>query len=352
MDVIAKLKASLGPLLERQRAPADAWRGQHPLLGEVLLAAHDDANRRDALVLAGGLAALLLVALTMLTGWWTLALTPVGLFALYLIGPGLPAASTMQLYGASRVTAANGAAFLGMLDELGERAGLVSRPELHVIPSATLAAFTAGDAARPAIAVTEGLVRKLTLPELAGVLAHEVAHIRNGDLWTLAVADGLTRLSRVLSFLGLVLAVFNIPSLVTGLPGASWLAIGLLAGSPLFASAAQLTLKREREHLADETAAALIGGKGELIRTIAKLETYAGTWLEDVLFPMRRLPFPSLLRSHPSSEARIARLDETLMPPPVWPPVRIDQGPLITALAGYGTSGMQPRYRWGSGVWY
>ncbi len=57
----------------------------------------------------------------------------------------------------------------------------------------TLNAFAAGSRQNSAIAVTEGLLRRLTLAEIAGVLAHEVAHIRNNDLLVMGLADVITR---------------------------------------------------------------------------------------------------------------------------------------------------------------
>src|SRR5690606_22009340 len=102
------------------------------------------------------------------------------------------------------------------LEIISERAGLERRPRLFVIPSSTLNAFATGSRDNATIAVTAGLLRTLSLRELAGVLAHEVSHIRNNDLWVMSLADAMSRFTQALSTLAVMLASFNIMGMLVG----------------------------------------------------------------------------------------------------------------------------------------
>jgi heat shock protein HtpX len=73
--------------------------------------------------------------------------------------------------------------------------GLPQAPALYYVPSRMLNAFAVGQRHEVAIALTDGLLRHLTLRELAGVLAHEVGHVRNHDLWIMGLADAIGRLT-------------------------------------------------------------------------------------------------------------------------------------------------------------
>jgi heat shock protein HtpX len=83
--------------------------------------------------------------------------------------------------------------------------GAVLRPQ----PDAN--AFAVGHSPEAAIALTDGLLRHLTLRELAGVLAHEVSHVRNHDLWIVGLADAIGRLTSLMSFFGMILLAIDLP---------------------------------------------------------------------------------------------------------------------------------------------
>ena len=87
----------------------------------------------------------------------------------------------------------------GESDESG-RAELKAKPTLYVIPSLTLNAFATGSPGHAAIGITEGLVRKLSMKEVAAVLAHEISHIRNNDLTVMAIADIASRIVQGMSY--------------------------------------------------------------------------------------------------------------------------------------------------------
>ncbi|HRN84165.1 MAG TPA: M48 family metalloprotease, partial [Hyphomicrobium sp.] len=117
----------------------------------------------------------------------------------------------------------------------------------------------------------------------------------------------------------------------------------------------QLGLSRAREFQADADAAALTGDPQALASALRRLETYTGHFWEDLMFPVpgRRVPHPSLLRSHPETEDRIQRLLalKTASSGSAWhAPLVIVEQPMVS-LVGYGPGDMRPRYRW-PGLWF
>jgi heat shock protein HtpX len=84
---------------------------------------------------------------------------------------------------------------------------------------------------------------------------------------------------------------------------------------------------------------------------LEKLERYQGHFWEDMMLPVpgRRIPTPSLLRSHPLTQERVARL-RALQDAPMLPQLSIAEEPMVS-LVGLGPIAMRPRYRW-TGVWF
>jgi heat shock protein HtpX len=171
-----------------------------------------------------------------------------------------------------------------------------------------LNAFSVGDRDHAVIALTDGILRRLDLRELAGVLAHEISHIRNRDLWLMSLADLVGRLARVMTLLGLSLVIIGLPIWLGGGAQPPGLLILLLLFAPQLTVLLQLALSRAREFDADLDAAGLTGDPKGLISALAKLEHHQRGFWEQILMPGQRLPEPSLLRSHPPTEERIARL--------------------------------------------
>ena len=104
---------------------------------------------------------------------------------------------------------------------------------------------------------------------------------------------------------------------LSGAAGVPWLVVPLLLFAPQNATLLQLALSRARELDADLDAAGLTGDPGGLASALAKLERYQrGAW-EQILIPGRRLPEPSVLRTHPPTAERIARLEALSGAPPL-----------------------------------
>jgi heat shock protein HtpX len=248
-----------------------------------------------------------------LLGWllWgkagVLVLIAVGLVAVFL-NPSMSPAWVMRLYGASAIGAERAPGLSRIVGVLAERAGLERRPDLYYVPSGMLNAFAVGNPRHSAIAVTDGLVRGLDTAELVGVLAHEMSHIRNNDLWVMGLADVFSRATSLLSLIGQFLLLLNLPLMMFSGVTINWYAILLLIFAPVLSALAQLALSRAREYDADLNAVRLTGDPDGLAGALVKIERRQGGWLEKVLMPGRRIPEPSLLRTHPETSERVRRL--------------------------------------------
>lgn len=265
------------------------------------------------------------------------------------LSPSIPPTFLLSMYRAEPLDRAEFPEGYEILKELARRADLPSVPQLYYIPSSLLNAFAVGNLRSAAIAVTDGLVRTLSLRELTGVLAHEVSHVRNNDLWIMNLADTMSRITGWFSYFGIFLLVLNLPLFLAGTTGVSWILIFLLIFAPTLMSLLQLALSRTREFDADLDAAELTGDPVGLASALEKLERYHGRFWEEFFFPGRQIPEPSLLRTHPPTEQRVRRLLELKQPAhyaadlrplrPVSMPesLRLVKGP--------------PRWRW-PGLWY
>jgi len=191
---------------------------------------------------------------------------------------------------------------------LSQIAGLKKVPLLYYIPSEVINAFATGRNGNAHIALSDGLLRALTVDELTGVLAHEISHLKHNDLWVMNLADILSRLTAALALFGYLLTVVLLPVYFFSGVSIPWLALVLLWLAPHISALLQMALSRNREYGADIYAAELTENPLKLASALRKIEIYQGRWLEQVLFPGRRIPNPSLLRTHPKLEERIKRL--------------------------------------------
>jgi heat shock protein HtpX len=322
-----------------------------PFLDSAALNAHKQQNSVQTLLLFTGLGLLLGFSAMLLFGLPGLAWAAVLLGVMLILMPTIPPELIMRMYRARLVVPRPGDQLSEIVGVLSERAALPARPSLYVVPSMALNAFAAGKPDRAAIAITEGLLRRLDLREVAGVLAHEMSHIRNNDLWVMGLADALTRLTQAMSYVAIVLAVFNLFAALQGEQYASWWAIAFLYLAPMLSNLLQLGLSRAREFDADLEAAQLTGDPIGLASALRRLEDHAGRFWEDLMPPApgRRVAYPSVLRSHPTTEERIERL-QNITTQPVLPPLILVERPQFS-LVGFGPVEMRPRIRF-PGVWF
>jgi heat shock protein HtpX len=322
-----------------------------PLLDDNRRREHKARNRLHSALLVGGLGLVTAFSVWLIWSWTGVLVTLVCIGALYAFAPRLPPGIVMRMYRAQPLDPRHGEQIAYIVNVLSQRAELPAAPAVYIIPSMTLNAFATGTPNRAVIGITEGLLRRLPLRELAGVLAHEISHIRNNDLAVMSLADVMTRFTQGLSYLALILAIFNLPGILLGESDISLLALLLLYLAPTIGSLLQLGLSRTREYDADLEGAQLTGDPRGLASALDKLERYQGHFWEDLMFPVpgRRIPQPSLLRSHPPTEQRVARLlalESRQMPPPI----EVVEEPMVS-LVGLGPGSMRPRYRF-PGVWF
>ncbi len=223
-------------------------------------------------------------------------------------------ALTLRLYRARALHPHEAPEIWPLLHELSARAGLPATPVPHYVPSAVVNAFATGSKQEASIALTDGLLRRLSPRELAGVLAHESVHITNEDLRVMRLADSVSRLTSLLAMVGQIAIVFSLLALLAGAVAVNWPGLLLLAASPQLALLAQLGLSRVREFDADRLAAELTGDPQGLASALAKIERVSRSW-RAWLWPGWGNPEPSWLRTHPATQERISRL-LTLAPRP------------------------------------
>jgi heat shock protein HtpX len=215
----------------------------------------------------------------------------------------------LAMYKARRVSAAEFPFGIAIVEELARRAELPAVPELFVIPSKLMNAFAVGRRDNSVIAVTDALVRNMSQRELAGVLAHEISHIAHEDVRVMAFADMVSRFTSFMSTVGLVSLLLNLLGFAGGYETqVPWLAVLVLLAAPTIGGLLQMALSRTREFDADLGTAILTGDPDGLASALVKLERAQGRLWEGLMLPGGRVPNPSVLRTHPLTADRVARL--------------------------------------------
>ena len=197
-----------------------------------------------------------------------------------------------------------------MVRELSHSAG-IPMPRLYMIPQDQPNAFATGrNPKHSAVAVTRGITQLLSESELRGVIAHELAHIRNRDVLIQTVAAAI---GGAITWLGYALLFMGDDESPLGLIGA--LAMVLLA--PIAATIIQLAISRQREYAADATGAKISGSANALADALERLEAGAKAMPMQVNQAAEPLyivkPFSgggmaSLFSTHPPIEERVRRL--------------------------------------------
>lgn len=211
-----------------------------------------------------------------------------------------------------------------MIARLSDRAG-IPMPTVFFVPTKSPNAFATGrDPQHAAVAVTEGIVELLDRDELAGVLAHELTHIKNRDTLTQAVAGTI---AGAITFIGRLLSFGFLYGPVTRDDRRGPNPFGILfliILAPISASLIQLAISRTREYAADQGSAEITGNPIALAQALEKLEAVGhqipmngNPAMSPLLIvnPMSREGLQALFRTHPSTEERIRRLLEMAQQP-------------------------------------
>lgn len=304
-------------------------------------------NFLHSLALVGGIGLVMALCAYLLWGQSGVVWVFVLMGVLLLISPRITPDLIIRAYGARRVLPQHGGQLLGVVEELARRAELPALPQLYVIPSPIINAFATGHRSEPLVAVTQGMLNALEPRELIGVLAHEMAHVRNSDLWIMSLADTMSRFTYFMSMTAVLLFIFSLPAALLGMIDFPLLPIIILYFAPTLSGLLQLGLSRTREYEADLEGARLSGDPEGLARALQKIERQQGSILETIFMPGRRVPVPSLLRTHPPTEERIRRLLALRdVPRPAIQASGAQPAPSFFA-------GMRPRPRYHvSGLWY
>lgn len=314
-------------------------------------AEHRRRNLAHSVLLIGGMALLAAACAYVLAGAsgvvWALATV----VAVMVLSPAVPPGFVLAMYRARPLRPREFPTGYTILRELAARAGLPTVPTLYYVPSAMLNAFALGRPEHAAIAVTDGMLRRLSLRELTGVLAHEASHIAHHDLWLMNLADVMSRATTLLSYLGMFLLLLNLPMVLMGGATTPLPVVLLLVFAPTLMSLLQLALSRAREFDADLGAARLTGDPQGLIAALVKLERTRGRFWQGLVLPGQRVPQPSLLRTHPPTEQRVQRLLDLTEQRPQRLDTLVPAAPRIVLPRGFVPVERPPRWRW-LGVWY
>lgn len=290
-----------------------------------------NAIRAGAVI--GSMAILLGLVGWLIAGWAGVAWSLVFGGALALLGGRYPPRLAIQAQGGMPLHPQQAPALYRVVHGLAERAGLPTVPTLYYVPSPVLNAFAVGHPGDAGIAVTEGLLRQLRLREVAGVLAHELSHIRSNDVWLMAAGQLISRLTVWLATFGQILLLLSLPWMLQEGLGRTWLLLLILLATPSAATLLYLGLSRGREYSADLEAAALTGDPEGLASALSVLERHQGSWLEDLYGRRRALPLHPWLRTHPPSQERIRRL-LTLRRRSPYPALSTSEMRALNTLAG------------------
>ena len=205
--------------------------------------------------------------------------------------------------------------------ELSDRAG-IPMPRLYISPEMQPNAFATGrNPQHAAVAVTQGLLQVCSVEEVKGVLAHELAHVRNRDILIGSVAAAVATGISFVANMAMWGAMFGGGRDDEDSNPIVLLATALLA--PIAASMIQMAISRSREFEADRTGAELLGTGAPLASALEKLEAYANRVpmhiqpaqaSHFIVNPLAALEgkrgagFSGLFRTHPSTADRVARL--------------------------------------------
>jgi heat shock protein HtpX len=203
--------------------------------------------------------------------------------------------------------------------ELTQKSGM-PMPRLYVMPAAQPNAFATGrDEHHAAVAVTEGILQVLNEDELAGVLAHELSHVRNHDILIGAVAATVAAGVMLLARVAMFSAIFGGGGRNDREGGGLGALLSIFL-APIAAVMIQMAVSRSREAQADASGAHLLGDATPLANALIKIDAASKrTPPLDVnpavshLFlqsPFRGQGIAKLFMSHPPLEQRLAQLRE------------------------------------------
>ncbi|UOA13763.1 MULTISPECIES: zinc metalloprotease HtpX [Sulfitobacter] len=230
----------------------------------------------------------------------------------------------LKMHNAQPVSPGDRAGLYAMTAELARNAGL-PEPKVYLIDTPQPNAFATGrNPANAAVAVTKGLMQSLSREELAGVIAHELAHIRNHDT---AIMTVTATFAGAISMLANFAMFFGGARERMGMIGT----LMMMFLAPMAAALVQMAISRTREYAADKAGAEICGHPLWLASALEKIamgaaridnhaaERNPATAHMFIINPLHAHKHDSLFATHPATENRIAALRAMT---PTAPPVR------------------------------
>lgn len=222
----------------------------------------------------------------------------------------------LRMHGAREVDARTAPELVGMVQQMAQRAEM-PMPRVYIIETEQPNAFATGrNPENAAVAATRGLLRHLTAEEVAGVMAHELAHVKNRDTLIMTITATLAgAISMIANFALFFGGNRNNP---LGLIGV----LLMMVLAPLAAALVQMAISRTREYEADRIGAEICGRPQWLASALAKIdglsrridyhaaERNPATAHMFIINPLHAHAVDGLFSTHPSTANRIARLQQ------------------------------------------
>lgn len=221
----------------------------------------------------------------------------------------------LRMHNAHEVNSSTAPDYYALVRDLARRADL-PMPRVYVIETDQPNAFATGrNPENAAVAASTGLLRSLSHEELAGVIAHELAHIKHRDTLTMTVT---ATFAGAISMLANFAFWFRTDRNNLGIIGS--LAMMILA--PMAAGLVQMAISRAREYEADREGGEICGNPLWLASALRRIEGYAQATVNEaaerhpatahmfIINPLHALPQDKLFSTHPATENRVAALRE------------------------------------------
>lgn len=226
----------------------------------------------------------------------------------------------LTMYGAHQVTPEQYPALYRTVERLSQKAYL-PMPKVYVMDNPTPNAFATGrNPEHAAVAVTTGIMNILSEEELAGVIGHELAHVKNRDILIGTIAATLVGTITYIAHMAQWAAIFGGGRSRDDDEGGGIGDLALIIIAPIAATLIQLAISRSREYIADENGAAISGSPLALASALGKLSRgnevvpmqNAGTSSAHmfIVSPLNGRSLFKLFSTHPPIEERIQRLRE------------------------------------------
>lgn len=220
----------------------------------------------------------------------------------------------LSMYKAQEVTESQAPDLYRLVQQLAHKAGL-PMPKVYIIPDDSPNAFATGrNPDHAAVAVTEGIMRILTWEELAGVIGHELGHVKNRDILIQSVA---ATIGAAITYIAQFGFLFGGRSDEEEGGGSVVGSIMMMILAPIAAMIIQMAISRSREYIADQTGAEICGHPNWLASALGKLQRGAEAIPMDanpstanmfIVSPLSGSTIANLFSTHPPMDERIARL--------------------------------------------